>query len=86
MIPNGMTFLGLMAGGCTTFAYLPQVIKTWRTRSTHDVSRGMFVLMVAGIVLWLAYGILQNDLPIIVANVASLVLTTTILYFKLRFG
>ena len=81
-----MTVLGLLAGPCTTFAYLPQVIKTWRTRSTNDVSRGMFMLMVTGIVLWLAYGILQNDLPIIAANLASLVLTATILIFKLRFG
>ncbi len=81
-----MTVLGLLAGTCTTFAYLPQVIKTWRTRSTNDVSRGMFMLMVTGIVLWLAYGILQNDLPIIAANLASLVLTATILIFKLRFG
>ena len=46
----------------------------------------MFMLMVTGIVLWLAYGILQNDLPIIAANLASLVLTATILIFKLRFG
>jgi MtN3 and saliva related transmembrane protein len=83
---NMMTVLGLLAGTCTTFAYLPQVIKTWRTRSTNDVSRGMFMLMVTGIVLWLAYGILQNDLPIIAANLASLVLTATILIFKLRFG
>jgi MtN3 and saliva related transmembrane protein len=83
---NAMTYLGLMAGACTTFAYLPQVIKAWRTRSTQDVSRGMFVMMVTGIVLWLTYGILQNDLPIIAANLASLVLTATILFFKLRFG
>jgi MtN3 and saliva related transmembrane protein len=81
-----MTILGLAAGSCTTLAYLPQAVKAWRTRSTHDVSLQMFVLMVTGIVLWLIYGVLQRDLPIIAANIASLALTMTILYFKLRFG
>ncbi len=83
---NATTVLGLLAGTCTTFAYLPQVIKAWRSRSTSDVSRGMFLLMVTGTTLWLIYGILLNDLPIIAANLASLVLTATILFFKLRFG
>lgn len=83
---SAMTFLGLAAGTCTTIAYLPQAIKAWRTRSTHDVSLEMFLLMVTGIVLWLIYGVLESDLPIIAANIASLALTMTILYFKLRFG
>ncbi len=83
---TGMTVLGLAAGFCTSFAYLPQVVKAWRTRSTHDISREMFVLMVTGIVLWLAYGFLQHDLPIVAANLASLVLVGAILYFKLRYG
>lgn len=79
-----LTVLGLAAGFCTTFAYLPQVIKSWRTRSTEDISLGMFLLMVSGIVLWLTYGILEADLPIIAANAASFVLAATILYFKCR--
>jgi MtN3 and saliva related transmembrane protein len=83
---SGMTVLGLVAGCCTTFAYLPQAIKAWRTRSTHDISLDMFLLMVTGIVLWLIYGVLERDVPIIAANVASLALTLTILYLKLRFG
>lgn len=83
---SGLTLLGLAAGCCTTVAYLPQAMKAWRTRSTQDVSRAMFLLMVTGIALWLIYGVLEHDLPIIAANLASLVLTMTILYFKLRFG
>jgi MtN3 and saliva related transmembrane protein len=81
-----LTLLGLAAGTCSTIAYLPQAIKAWRTRSTHDVSLEMFLLMITGIVLWLIYGVLQRDLPIIAANIASLALTMTILYLKLRFG
>jgi MtN3 and saliva related transmembrane protein len=83
---SGITVLGLAAGFCTTIAYLPQAIKAWQTRSTHDISRGMFLLMVTGIVLWLTYGILEQDLPIVAANLASLALTATILYLKLRYG
>ena len=60
-----VTVLGLLAAFCTTTAYLPQVIKTWRTRSTTDISLGMFLLMVSGLVLWLAYGIILADLPLI---------------------
>jgi MtN3 and saliva related transmembrane protein len=82
---NSITVLGLAAGFCTTFAYLPQLIKTWHTRSTHDISLGMFSMTLSGIVMWLVYGFLIDDLPIIAANVISFALAGTILYFKLRF-
>ena len=81
-----VTFLGLAAACCSTAAFLPQVIKTWRTRSTSDISLGMFLMLVSGIVLWLAYGIIQQDLPLIVANTVTLVFAATILYFKVRHG
>ena len=83
---NSVTWLGLLAGCCTTFAYLPQVIRTWRTRSTHDISLGMFSLMMTGIALWLGYGVLIGDLPIVVANVISFALAGTILVLKLKHG
>jgi MtN3 and saliva related transmembrane protein len=83
---NSVTLLGLAAAFCSTFAFLPQVIKTWRTRSTADISLGMFALLVSGIMLWLAYGILLQDLPLIAANGVTLVFAATILYFKVRHG
>jgi MtN3 and saliva related transmembrane protein len=83
---SGETFLGLIAACCTTFAFLPQVIKTWRTRSTKDISLGMFLVLVLGIILWLAYGLIRVDLPLVAANTMTLFLTTVILYFKLRYG
>ena len=83
---NAVTLLGLVAAACSTLAYLPQVIKTWRTRSTADISLGMFSLLVSGLALWLAYGIIQQDLPLIAANGVTLVFAATILYFKLRHG
>jgi MtN3 and saliva related transmembrane protein len=80
------TFLGLAAAFCTTVAFLPQVVKTWKTRSTADISLGTFVVLLLGIVLWLAYGVLLGDAPLIVSNGITLVLAGSILVFKLRYG
>lgn len=83
---SAVTWIGLLAACCTTFAYAPQAIKTWRTRSTGDISLSMFSLMVAGVLLWLIYGLLIGDLPLIVANLVTLSLAGTILVLKIRHG
>jgi MtN3 and saliva related transmembrane protein len=80
------TLIGLGAATCTTVAYVPQVIKAWRTRSTTDISMGTFLLLFVGITLWLIYGVILRDPPLILANLITLCLATTILVFKLRFG
>jgi MtN3 and saliva related transmembrane protein len=77
--------LGLLAGALTTAAFVPQVIKTWRTRSTHDISVWMFTLFNVGLLLWLVYGVRIGSWPIVVANTVTLGLALTILYFKIRF-
>jgi len=79
----GLTWLGLLAAFCTTIAFVPQAVKTWRTRSAADISLWMFAVMIAGVVLWLIYGWSVGDIPLIVANVVTLLLTSTILYFKI---
>lgn len=76
--------IGGVAAVLTTIAFLPQVIKSWRTRSTRDVSMGMFVILNTGIVLWLAYGLLLDSMPLILANAVTLFLTGTILVLKIR--
>jgi len=76
--------LGLVAGTLTTAAFVPQVAKTWRTRSTADISLGMFLLFNAGLVLWFAYGLVLGSWPIILSNAVTLVLAGSILYVKLR--
>ena len=81
-----LTFLGLAAACCTTIAFVPQLVKTWKTRSTADISLSMFLVLVIGIILWLAYGMLLGDVPLIVANGITLVLAGIILVFKLRYG
>ena len=77
--------LGFVAGTLTTAAFVPQVVKAWRTRSTHDISLWMFALFNTGLVLWLAYGVLIGSWPIVVSNIITLALALTILYFKLRY-
>ena len=81
-----MSIIGFVAGTCTTLAVLPQVIRTWRTRSTEDISLGMFSLMVFGIALWLFYGIVIGDWPLIIADSVSLLFAAVILGMKVRYG
>jgi len=83
---SGPSVLGLAAGFCTTLSFLPQVIRTWTTRSTKDISLGMFSVFVGGTALWLLYGIAIGDLAVTIANGVTLVLAATILVFKLRYG
>lgn len=85
MTPTMITILGFAAAVLTTTAFLPQAVKSWRSRSTRDVSLGMLLILVTGIILWLAYGILRADLPIIAANGVTLFLAGSILVCKLRF-
>jgi len=82
---NVIQVLGLVAGSLTTAAFLPQVIKTWKSRSAKDLSLGMFSLFCLGVLLWLIYGFIQNDIPVIAANMVTLMLASTLLIFKLRF-
>ena len=76
-----LTFLGLVRG-----ILHPQVVKTWTTRTTADISLSMFLVLVIGIVLWLTYGTLLGDVPLIVANGITLILAGIILVLKLRYG
>lgn len=78
-----LIILGLAAGALTTIAFVPQVIKTWKTKSAEDLSLGMYSIFCTGVLLWLVYGLIKWDIPIIVANVITFTLAITILYFKL---
>ena len=78
--------IGLMAATLTTTAFIPQVIQTWRNRSAKDISLGMFLLFCGGVFMWLIYGLLDNDLPVIVANFVTFILAFTILVFKFKYG
>ncbi len=77
--------LGMIAGTLTTIAFVPQVVKTWRSKSTHDISYGMFILFSVGLLLWLIYGMMIDSLPIILSNIVTLILALVILGLKLRY-
>lgn len=83
---DSITALGVAAGIITTASFLPQVIKTWKTRHTKDISIYMFSLLVFGMSLWLVYGIVKEDVPLILANAVTIGLASIILFFKIKHG
>ncbi len=82
---DSMTALGIVAGSLTTLAYLPQVLKTWRSRSADGMSWSMLIILCLGIALWLVYGVYVHDMPLIMANLLTLVFSSAILAIKIRY-
>jgi MtN3 and saliva related transmembrane protein len=76
--------IGLVAAALTTFAFLPQVVQTWRSRSTEGLNLAMLTVLATGVALWLLYGLGMGQLPVILANGATLVLVAALLGLKLR--
>ncbi len=77
--------LGIIAGAITTASFLPQVLKTWKTKSAKDISLGMFVFISVGMFLWIVYGFLINSFPVIAANIVSLTLALIVIVLKLKY-
>jgi MtN3 and saliva related transmembrane protein len=77
--------LGLAAGCISSITFLPQVIKTWQTKSAKGVSGLMFTFATISVVMWLIYGIYVDKISIIFTNATILLLSTTMIYFKLRY-
>jgi MtN3 and saliva related transmembrane protein len=80
-----LDWVGYAAGVCTTLAFLPQAVRVLRTRSVEDISLAMYIVYIAGVAMWLAYGLVLNAGPIVIANAVSLLLAGSILVMKLRF-
>jgi MtN3 and saliva related transmembrane protein len=81
-----ITIIGLVAATCTTVSFIPQVVKIVKMKETRDISLATFLLLELGIFLWLVYGIYLGNLPIILANAITLLLTTVVLGLKLKYG
>ena len=77
---------GYVAATLTTLAFVPQAIKTIRSRDTHSISLGMYVVFTIGLAFWLVYGIVLHSWPMILSNTVTLGLSSTILALKLRHG
>jgi len=81
-----VTALGFVAGTLTTIAFLPQVIRTWRTKSAKDLSLPMLGSFTAGVLCWLVYGLWIDSLPISLTNGVTFLLAGANLILKLRYG
>jgi MtN3 and saliva related transmembrane protein len=80
------TFLGLLAGTLTSIAAVPQVVKTLRTRHARDISVWQPLLLTIGVALWIVYGMLIHNLPLIVANIVPLACNILLTGLKLHYG
>ena len=78
--------LGYIAGTLTTAALVPQVWRTFRTRDVSGISLRMYCIFTLGVAIWLAYGIVLGETPMILANSVSLVLACAVLAMKLKYG
>ena len=79
-----ITIIGLSAAVMGGISLFPQLLKVLKTKSTKDISREMFLLLAGSIFLWLIYGILLKDVPIIIANFFGLIQALIILFFKIK--
>jgi len=77
--------LGYIAGILVVISLLPQIIKSWKTRSTKDLSLWRYIVYILGLVLWITYAILIKNKPIVVMNSLGLLLASSILYLKVKY-
>ena len=78
-------YLGYFAGSLTVVSFFPQVIRTWRTRQTRDLSLGMFALLVTASSLWILYGFIIGSWPVIATNIGMVALNGALVTAKVRF-
>ena len=79
---NTTEIYGFLAAVLTTVAFLPQVYKTWKSKSAEDVSLIMLILFISGLLCWIIYGFKIKSFPILIANITTLLLNLTILFLK----
>ena len=80
-----LEWTGYVAAVMTTLAFVPQALKTIRSKDTRSISLGMYVVFTVGIGFWLAYGIVLGSMPMILSNIVTFVLSATILAMKLKY-
>ena len=78
--------LGLVAAVLTTYAFVPQVMKVWKTKEVEDLSLSMYLIFLLGIVLWFSYGYLKDSFSIMLANMVTGFLVMSLIYFKLKYS
>jgi MtN3 and saliva related transmembrane protein len=83
---NYIDVIGYIAGFLTLTSLIPQIIKSWKTKSTKDISLLRYIIYIIGIIMWLIYGIVLTNGPMIITNSISLTLASSILFLKLKYG
>ncbi|MCH7951413.1 SemiSWEET transporter [Patescibacteria group bacterium] len=83
---NAVDILGYVAGILVVISLLPQTIKSWKTKSTKDLSLKRYIIYITGLILWITYAIIIKNGPVAVMNSIGLILASSILYLKLRHG
>ena len=78
--------LGFLAGILVSLSVLPQVIKSWKTKSTKDVALAWSLINLAGQILWIVYGININSMALVVMSSITLAMNISMIYLKLKFG
>lgn len=81
-----LTILGFTAAICTTVSFLPQVIKTWKTKKTKDLSLPMYLILETGAILWFTYGLFLKDPAIFVTNGVIFFLALSLIFLKIKHG
>ena len=82
---NYIDLFGFLAALLTTIAFLPQVYKTWKTKSADDVSLTMLILFITGLICWIIYGLKIDSIPIVLANVITFIINFSILTLKINY-
>jgi len=80
-----VNIIGFVAGAMTTISFLPQAIRIYRTRHTRDLSLPMYIVLLAGVLLWLCYGVMVHSYPIIIANAVTMAVGSYILVMKVKY-
>ena len=83
---NYIDLFGFSAALLTTIAFLPQLYKTWKTKSAEDVSLITLILFLTGLICWIVYGLKINSIPILVANVITFIFNFSILILKITYS
>lgn len=82
---NNINILGYVAGILVVISLLPQTIKSWKTKSTSDISLLRYIIYIIGLILWITYAIIINNGPVAIMNSVGLILAISILILKLKY-
>jgi len=78
--------IGLIAASLTTFAFLPQSIRAIRSKHTKDISLSMLIMLEIGVIIWIIYGTMISDIPLLAANTISFIFVSITLALKIKYG